>query len=53
MMGMRRGFKKAATSVVGSDTKARPQSRTRAWVGNALTALIIIAVIAFLFYRWR
>jgi hypothetical protein len=51
MMGMRRGFKKAAGSVVGSEPKA--PSRRRAWLSNGLSVLLILAAIAFLLYRWR
>jgi len=51
MIGMRRGFKKAATSVVGSE--AKPTSRGRSWMSTAFSVLLILAAIAFLLYRWR
>ncbi|HWM86683.1 MAG TPA: hypothetical protein VNO33_12615 [Kofleriaceae bacterium] len=50
MIGMRSGFKKAAGSVVSSAEKAPPK---RSWVGTAFTVLLVIAAIAFLFYRWQ
>jgi hypothetical protein len=50
MIGMRSGFKKAANSVVGSEQKA---ARKRSLAGTALSVLLIVAALAFLFYRWN
>jgi hypothetical protein len=50
MMGMRSGFKKATSSVVGGD-KAR--QRKPSWVGTAVSIVLLIAAVAFLLYRWR
>jgi hypothetical protein len=49
MMGMRSGFKKAAGSVVGNKEKT---AASRSWMSTAFTVLIVIAALAFLFYRW-
>ena len=51
MIGMRRGFKKAATSVVGSSEKTA--SRGRSWLGTVFSVLLVIAALAFLVYRWQ
>jgi len=51
MIGMRRGFKKAATSVVGAGEKA-PAAR-RPWLNTAFTVLLLAAAVAFVLYRWR
>jgi hypothetical protein len=53
MMGMRRGFKKAATSVVGAGEAQKAPSRGRSILSTAFTVLLVVAALAFLFYRWR
>ena len=50
MVGMRSGFKKAAGSVVGGE---RSRARKSSWLSTAVSIALLIAAIAFLFYRWR
>lgn len=50
MMGMRSGFKKAAGSVVGGKEKT---AASRSWLSTAFTVLLVVAALAFLFYRWN
>jgi hypothetical protein len=50
MIGMRRGFKKAATSVVGGE---QSPSKRRSWLSTAFSVLLVIAALAFLLYRWQ
>lgn len=51
MIGMRSGFKKAANSVAGSGQQS--PSRRRSWLSTAFSVLLIVAALAFLFYRWN
>ena len=50
MIGMRSGFKKAATAVAGSEPAAKKKS---SWVSTAITIALVLAAIAILFYRNR
>lgn len=51
MIGMRSGFKKAATAVSGSQPAA--QKKKSSWVSTAITVALVLAAIALLFYRNR
>jgi hypothetical protein len=50
MIGMRRGFKKAATAVAGPSDK---QAKKRSWLGTAITIALVAAAAALLYYRNR
>ena len=49
MIGMRSGFKKAATAVAGP--KRAEEKKKSSWISTAITVALVLAVIALLFYR--
>jgi hypothetical protein len=51
MIGMRSGFQKAASKVVGAGDE-KPGKRS-SWMSTAFTVVLILAAIAFLLYRWQ
>jgi hypothetical protein len=51
MIGMRSGFKKAATAVTGSEPAT--EKKKSSWVSTAITIALVLAALAILFYRNR
>ena len=50
MIGMRSGFKKAASAVTGSEPVAE---KKKSWVSTAITIALVLAAAAILYYRNR
>ncbi|HUS67833.1 MAG TPA: hypothetical protein VMZ28_25030 [Kofleriaceae bacterium] len=50
MIGMRSGFKKAASAVTGSEPAVE---KKKSWVSTAITIALVLAAAAILYYRNR
>lgn len=53
MVGMRTGFKKAADATIGTGAPAKKKkSGAAAWIGTAITVVLLIAAVALLMQRF-